>query len=1213
MSKMENTPGEMGFLGVDTTTAPLLLANGSLTKADEVVIRRNTQLESRVGFDVLTMKAARPFNTTAADSGNDEHFPMFPVNAFIPAYDTPVVGTERNIKCFVVSGTDSTTRYWGIADQVAGGGSIASFVYPTQDSPYMKSTSLTPVDPTAWDPGALVFTDTNYWGQNSFTFPTLRLAEMTDYMDGVEPRVVGNIYTTNKGPARFEEWESSYNDSEGLQTLNMGSRPLAVPQVPYVEPKLVPRQWSSDVTANSIYASNWQVSTLAYSALAFQKTNFGPPVAAPIQLRTPILPPITDGLVSGDELTLTLSDFGLVWTDGDLVDIIIDDSTVTEWEGMAAEIVDVTAPAAATFATGALSFDGNMANGELITIGSTVYKTVTSLVDPYDVLIGASASLTIANLIAAINKTAGEGTTYGTGTVIHPDVTASTVPGDLVATAKIAGTAGNSIATTTTSATSTWGAATLLGGAAAITTYTITIKDDLITGTSWSANAILKYRIAFDVQVDLYQPKESRFGDATLDNLLRAGFPIQTDLAADKVHNYKIYRTRPTIQELAVGPTDPGNELFECTRLTWGATDADTGMITVLDQTSNSQLGSFLYTNPSQQGSNGANTPPPLATISEVFNGYYFWAGFTERMPAVFENITPVGSDITLTETGLDDWAYTASTVEDLVTRTYLTAEPTNPYFLQFINRLPVETAARSLVRLINSESSIPYNAFYLGGFAGDGTIGLLPLCYRSKEYKLTSTDTSDWSFASPLEEDEAIYTPEIPKYRLRYSKFQIPHGTPDVNYLDLDTEPTIIALRTTSGRLNIITDAGIWELTGQSESNFDLRVRDSSAKCVMPGAVQVLNDNLLVMTTQGLRVYGSGTNISRPLDSQLFPLLTSITDVAKWAQNDSDDIVSSAIDDTNNEYMLFLRDVTKEENTNVMLRFSLMTNTWTMSRRDYSMGYFHPDYKRMIFGTRDGQTLIERNAQSILVGSDEIYPLVISEDGNITSIAQNSDGLWDVTGEFIKVSQWGEETPDGILLSKNHIVDVGDWIYWETFEDSTLIGAGKTDILKVVDVDAEDPDNTLQVYTIAVEIPMPSSTIKMWLIKPLKSEATFAPLKGENPTTVKKWSEVQIQSNGPRTSSVRLTTSTNEQRIERSHTVSNHAFSFGWNTYGWGSRPWGDPTNNAHPALRTYVPQPHGTSRSLTVELANVGFNEKLNIQAVSVVTDQKSTRVAR
>src|SRR5688500_3286635 len=133
------------------------------------------------------------------------------------------------------------------------------------------------------------------------------------------------------------------------------------------------------------------------------------------------------------------------------------------WMGLGLALRPKSGPVAA-FATGVLSFNGNAADTETITIGATVYRFVVVLAAPYDVLIGASASITINNLIAAINAGAGEGTVYGTGTAVHPDVTASAVPGKMNATAKVAGVAGNSIVTQSSAPNATWGAATLQGG-----------------------------------------------------------------------------------------------------------------------------------------------------------------------------------------------------------------------------------------------------------------------------------------------------------------------------------------------------------------------------------------------------------------------------------------------------------------------------------------------------------------------------------------------------------------------------------------------------------------------------------------------------------------------------------------------------------------------------------------------------------------------------
>lgn len=133
------------------------------------------------------------------------------------------------------------------------------------------------------------------------------------------------------------------------------------------------------------------------------------------------------------------------------------------WIGGAGFIGDADLPPA--FASGALSFNGNAVDGETVTIGATVYRVVAVLSDPYDVLIGSSASLTILNLIAAIMAGAGEGTVYGTGTLAHPDVTAFSSPGIMNVTAKVEGAAGNAIVTTETMANASWGASTLQGGA----------------------------------------------------------------------------------------------------------------------------------------------------------------------------------------------------------------------------------------------------------------------------------------------------------------------------------------------------------------------------------------------------------------------------------------------------------------------------------------------------------------------------------------------------------------------------------------------------------------------------------------------------------------------------------------------------------------------------------------------------------------------------
>jgi hypothetical protein len=124
---------------------------------------------------------------------------------------------------------------------------------------------------------------------------------------------------------------------------------------------------------------------------------------------------------------------------------------------------------------GVLGWDDPSLTGgdnDTVTIGGKVYLFQSVLTDVNgQVLIGATASDSIDNLIAAITLGPGAGTLYATSTTLHSTVTAAVGAGDTMgATAKSTGTGGNSITTTTYSATASWGAASLLGGTTNFTT-----------------------------------------------------------------------------------------------------------------------------------------------------------------------------------------------------------------------------------------------------------------------------------------------------------------------------------------------------------------------------------------------------------------------------------------------------------------------------------------------------------------------------------------------------------------------------------------------------------------------------------------------------------------------------------------------------------------------------------------------------------------------
>lgn len=126
-------------------------------------------------------------------------------------------------------------------------------------------------------------------------------------------------------------------------------------------------------------------------------------------------------------------------------------------------------------ATQTLTLSGQPTDTQTVTIGGKAYTFQTVLTNVNgNVLIGADASASLDNLIAAINLAAGAGSTYAAAMTQHPTVTAAAGAGDtMIVTAVNAGTDGNSIATTETLTNGAWGAATLAGG---VKSYTMKVE-----------------------------------------------------------------------------------------------------------------------------------------------------------------------------------------------------------------------------------------------------------------------------------------------------------------------------------------------------------------------------------------------------------------------------------------------------------------------------------------------------------------------------------------------------------------------------------------------------------------------------------------------------------------------------------------------------------------------------------------------------------------
>jgi hypothetical protein len=124
------------------------------------------------------------------------------------------------------------------------------------------------------------------------------------------------------------------------------------------------------------------------------------------------------------------------------------------------------APVNAVAASRLLTVTGVFSNGETVVIGGLTYTFQTVLTNvARNVLIGASAAVSLDNLKSAVNGTAGGGTTYAAATVAHPAVEATTnTDTTQLFVARVKGADGNALDCTETCANASFPSATFTGG-----------------------------------------------------------------------------------------------------------------------------------------------------------------------------------------------------------------------------------------------------------------------------------------------------------------------------------------------------------------------------------------------------------------------------------------------------------------------------------------------------------------------------------------------------------------------------------------------------------------------------------------------------------------------------------------------------------------------------------------------------------------------------
>lgn len=219
----------------------------------------------------------------------------------------------------------------------------------------------------------------------------------------------------------------------------------------------------------------------------------------------------------------------------------------------------------------------------------------------------------------------------------------------------------------------------------------------------------------------------------------------------------------------------------------------------------------------------------------------------------------------------------------------------------------------------------------------------------------------------------------EIVTNRLFYSKFQQPEAVPIVNFQDIGPKNKqilrIIALRYS---LFILSEAGVFVLSGTDPTNFQIQVFDNSCIIKAPDSAAVLNNQIYLFSNQGIStVSDTGVSvISRPIESNLTPLLTPPYTA----------FVSSTFAvayESDRAYILYTVQNPTDTVATVAYRWNTFTDTWTSWDQSKTCGTINVSQDIMYIGAADTNSIeIERKTFTIDDQADRQQTLTLGTNG---------------------------------------------------------------------------------------------------------------------------------------------------------------------------------------------------------------------------------------
>ncbi len=367
-----------------------------------------------------------------------------------------------------------------------------------------------------------------------------------------------------------------------------------------------------------------------------------------------------------------------------------------------------------------------------------------------------------------------------------------------------------------------------------------------------------------------------------------------------------------------------------------------------------------------------------------------------------------------------------------------------------------VDQAARSMVRIINADTSGIINAYYLSSSSdvpGQMFFEARVLTGPAFYFIANSTTTGDeFNPSLPTSGQTIISENEQRPNRIYYSKYQQPEAVPLVNFLDVGPRDQeilrIVALRDS---LFIFKEDGIYRLTGDT-APFQLSLFDSSVSLDAPDSAAVLNNMVYTFSDQGVTtISDTGVNIiSRQIEDKF---------IAIHKDNFEFSTLSFGIaSETDRCY--FLWTVTNEDDASATqcFRYNIFTNSWTRWTVEATCGVVNKFVDKIYIGASDNNFIEqERKNRDRTDYADRQFSLTIITDNITDNEIQLSSVANIELGDVIIQTQYLTITQFNRLLQKldlDPFLDDADYFTDLEVEAGNDISLHMTDLVAKLNID---------------------------------------------------------------------------------------------------------------------------------------------------------------